>query len=258
MSDEPADTPWPRRVLGNEVLLVLGVSLGASAISSVLSIVSRLTASKALADQQSTLNPSITPDRPWLDLAYQLVSIGLSVVPALLAIHLLNRTDPPALTTIGLDRRKPGRDLGVGALLAACIGIPGLALYAVARAIGVNTTVVPEALGQHWWSVPVLILSAAQNAFLEEVVVVGYLVTRLERMRISVPLIIGLSAVLRGSYHLYQGFGGFAGNLVMGVVFALLFVRFRRVAPLVVAHTILDIIAFVGYAMLKPYLPWLS
>ena len=27
------------------------------------------------------------------------------------------------------------------------------------------------------------------------------------------------SAVLRGSYHLYQGFGGFVGNIVMGLVF---------------------------------------
>ncbi|WP_163512944.1 CPBP family intramembrane glutamic endopeptidase [Fodinicola acaciae] len=252
------DEPWPRRVLGTEVLLVLGVSLGASAITSVLSIISRLTASKALADQHSTLNPSITPDRPWLDLAYQLVSIGLGVVPALLAIHLLDRTDPPALATIGLNRGKLGGDLGWGAVLAACIGVPGLALYAVARAIGVNTTVVPEALGAHWWSVPVLILSAAQNAFLEEVVVVGYLLTRMERMRISLPWILAASAVLRGSYHLYQGFGGFAGNLVMGLVFAAVFLRFRRVAPLVVAHTILDIVAFVGYALLKPFLPWLS
>jgi membrane protease YdiL (CAAX protease family) len=262
MTDGPAtatdEALVGRRVLGTEVLLVLGVSLGSSAIYSILNIISRLTASKALSQQQATLNQSITPDRPWLDLAYQLAGIALGVVPALLAVYLLHRTDPPALRTIGLNRGRLGWDLAQGAGLAALIGIPGLGLYLVARAIGVNTTVVPAALGDHWWSVPVLLLSAGQNALLEEVVVVGYLLVRLERMKVSLPLIIAASAILRGTYHLYQGFGGFAGNLVMGLVFALVFLRIRRVAPLVVAHTILDTVAFVGYALLKPYLSWLS
>jgi len=42
-------------------------------------------------------------------------------------------------------------------------------------------------------------------------------------------------AVLRGSYHLYQGFGGFLGNAAMGVVFAVVFRRTRRLWPLVIA-----------------------
>ncbi len=66
-----------------------------------------------------------------------------------------------------------------------------------------------------------------------------------------------VSAAIRGSYHLYQGFGGFVGNLVMGVIFGWLYKRFGRVMPLVVAHTILDIVSFVGYALAKPYLSWL-
>ena len=40
----------------------------------------------------------------------------------------------------------------------------------------------------------------------------------------------------------------------MGVVFALFYVRFKRVLPLVVAHTILDMVSFVGYALLKDQL----
>ncbi len=61
------------------------------------------------------------------------------------------------------------------------------------------------------------------------------------------------SAVIRGAYHLYQGFGGFVGNLIMGVVFGLLYLRWRRVGPLVVAHVILDLVSFIGYALLAPY-----
>ena len=150
--------------------------------------------------------------------------------------------------------RRIGFDAGWGAGLALAIGIPGLALYLASRAIGINTTVVPEALPLLWWTVPVLLLSAAQNAFLEEVVVVGYLTTRLRELSWSLPLVVTASALLRGAYHLYQGFGGFIGNAIMGTVFALLFVRFRRVGPLIIAHALLDSVAFVGYALLRGHL----
>ena len=70
-------------------------------------------------------------------------------------------------------------------------------------------------------------------------------------------MIILVSAVIRGSYHLYQGFGGFIGNLIMGLIFGLIYLRFKRVAPLVVAHTLLDIGAFVGYALVAPHVSWL-
>jgi membrane protease YdiL (CAAX protease family) len=116
---------------------------------------------------------------------------------------------------------------------------------------------VPAALPHVWWAVPVLILSAAENAILEEVVVVGYLLTRLRQLDLAVPAAVAVSALLRGSYHLYQGFGAFVGNAAMGVVFALFFLRTRRLAPLVIAHTILDVVSFVGYALLKGHLPFL-
>jgi len=44
-----------------------------------------------------------------------------------------------------------------------------------------------------------------------------------------------------------QGFGQAFGNVVMGLIFGWWFHRTRRVVPLVVAHTILDIVSFVGY-----------
>ncbi|MFP3340872.1 CPBP family intramembrane glutamate endopeptidase, partial [Micrococcus sp. SIMBA_131] len=40
------------------------------------------------------------------------------------------------------------------------------------------------------------------------------------------------------------------GNALMGVVFALVFLRARRVMPLVIAHTLLDAVGFVGYPLL--------
>jgi membrane protease YdiL (CAAX protease family) len=246
-----------RRRMGLEVVIVLGLSLGQSAVYSVLRIIERLTRDVPLAEQTSTLNASITPDRPWLDLTYQLVGIGLGLMPVLLALYLLSLTDPPAGRTIGFDLTRPRFDLGFGFLIAVVIGIPGLGLYALARAVGMNTEVQASGLADHWWTVPVLILSAAQNALLEEVVVIGYLFTRLRQLAWNAAAIIALSAVIRGSYHLYQGIGGFVGNLIMGVIFGLIYLRWKRVGPLIVAHTLLDITAFVGYALIAPQVNWL-
>jgi membrane protease YdiL (CAAX protease family) len=243
------------------VWLVLGVSLGASAVYAAVSLIAKLTASKPLSQQHATLNPSQAPGRPWLDLAYQLLGILFALVPALLAVHLLSR-DADSVgsvwTRLGIDRRRPVFDLTSGTVLAAAIGIPGLGLYLLARAIGVNATVVPAALPHTWWAIPVLVLSALQNAVLEEVVVVGYLLTRLRQLGWQTVTAVVASALLRGSYHLYQGFGAFVGNAVMGVVFALFFLRTRRVAPLIVAHTILDVVSFVGYALFAGRLSFLS
>ena len=246
-----------RSRIGLEVLLVLGLSLGRSAVYSVLSIIERLTRAEPLSAQTSTLNASATPDRPWLDLAYQLVGIGFALVPVLLVLYLLTLTDGPAGRLIGLDLRRPGRDLLTGALLAAGIGIPGLGLYLGARALGLNTDVQASGLAGAWWTVPVLVLSAFQNALLEEVVMIGFLITRFRQLGWRLWAVIGVSALIRGSYHLYQGFGGFVGNLVMGVLVGLFYLRWKRVAPLVVAHTLLDVVAFVGYALVAPHVTWL-
>jgi membrane protease YdiL (CAAX protease family) len=246
-----------RSILRNEVLLVLGVSLGASAVYSVVSLIGRLTAEQPLSRQTVALNVSQSA-RPWLDLTYQLLGIGFGVVPALFAVHLLNRSPGDARGILGLDLRgRPGFDLATGAFLAAVIGVPGLGLYFAAHALGVNATVVPAALPHVWWAVPVLILSALQNAVLEEVVIVGYLLTRLRELGWRLGAAITASALIRGSYHLYQGFGAFLGNAIMGVVFSLFFLRTRRVLPLVIAHTLLDLVAFVGYALLHDRVGWL-
>ncbi len=248
--------PKPR--YGLEVLIVLFLGLGRSAVYSLLSIIEKLTRpNQPLSAQTTTINTSAVPDRPWLDLTYQVTYIVFPLVQVLLVLYLLHLTHQHARRLIGFDLQRPGRDLAWGFGIAAGIGIPGLGLYLAARALGLNTTVAPANLAQNWWTVPVLIGLAAMNGIVEEVTMLGYLLTRFKDLRWNPWLGIGVSAVIRGSYHLYQGFGGFVGNLVMGVVFGWLYKRFGRVMPLVVAHTILDIVSFVGYALAKPYLSWL-
>ena len=257
----PLADPFPNerpagRILRDETLLVLALSLGASGVSAVISFVGSVTKPGGLKDQAATLNASAAPGRPWLDLAWQLFGIASALVPVALVAHLLMR-EGGSMRTLGFDRGRPWFDLGRGAGIAAVIGSTGIAFYLAVRELGFNLTVVPEALPDVWWKYPVLILSALQNAVLEEVIVVGYLLRRLGQLGWTPAAALVASSVLRGSYHLYQGIGGFIGNMVMGVVFVLLYRRWGRVGPLVVAHTLLDIGAFVGYALLAGRVDWL-
>jgi len=239
--------------LGVEIIAVLGVSLGASAIRSILSFVEKATRPVALSQQTTAINRSVVPDRPWLDLLYQLASVLITVMPAVLALYLMNQRRP----RFDILPPRPRVDLAWAVALAAAIGIPGLALYVGARELGVNTTISAASLPDTWWAIPVLVLAATANGLLEEVVVVGYLVTRLRDLGWATWAAVGASALLRGTYHLYQGLGGFVGNAVMGLVFALFFLIKRRLWPLVIAHALLDIVAYVGYTYLAGRISWL-
>ena len=253
---EPVPRSYTARSIRVELVIVFLVTLGVSGLSSLLSLVDSLLAPAPLASQTvSILVPQAQAS--FLDLLKQLVSILRGFAWGALGLYLLWRSGVNLRDRLGLDLRKPWKDLGTGVLLAAVVGIPGLLFYLFAVQIGINLTVAPTTLNDVWWRLPVLILAAIENGFLEEVLVVGYLLTRLDQLKVTPWIAIGISAVLRGSYHLYQGFGGFLGNAVMGVVFAYWFRRTRRLWPLVIAHSLLDITVFVGYSALRGVVSWL-
>jgi len=265
LPDEAAVTPasdskplsrTDRRLLWWEIAAVFAVSLGASGVYAFVSFIGSVTARQALSTQHVVLNGSQAPGRPLLDLFLQLVSICSGAAPVLLVFYLLARNGEGP-STIGVDLSQPRRDLLRGAGLAALIGGSGLGIYLIAYKSGIALNVVAESLPDIWWRIPVLLLSALQNGLLEEVVVLGYLLTRLRQLGVRPERAIAISAVVRGSYHLYQGLGGFFGNAIMGVIFAFLFLRWRRAAPMVIAHTLIDAVAFVGYALLAGHVSWL-
>ncbi len=263
-SSVPADletgrgpTTGPRHSdrLGLEVLLVLGVSLGISAIGSWINFLDIQTRG-GFRQATAALNPSTSP-RPWVDLSYQLLGLVNGVVPALLALLLLSRI--PALPGfgIGLDRLRLRRETLQGIGIAALIGLPGLGLLIVARKLGINAQLDASDIADIWYRYPILILQGIQNGVLEEIVMIGYLLTRLRGMNWPAGRAILVSAAIRGSYHTYQGIGGFVGNLIMGALFGWWFTRTKRVLPLIIAHSLIDIVSYVGYASLHGRVSWL-
>lgn len=239
-----------RRRLGAEIWIVMALSLGKSGVYSVVTLISMLTAAGGI--RAATASPNISQaEEPYFDLTYQLLLNGFALVPVILCLYLLSLdgTDHPVAERIGLNRGRLGRDFLWSCALAAGIGIPGLGLYALVRYAGLSAEVIPSQIDQYWWTLPILIISAARNAIVEEVIVVAFLMTRLAQLRWSTPAIIITSALIRGSYHLYQGFGMAIGNVIMGVIYGYWFHRTRRVMPLVMAHTLIDVVEFVGYQM---------
>lgn len=237
-------------------MALFAVSLGANGLHALLSLIGALTEPESLSAQHVVMNASQAPGRPVYDLFLQLLSIATGITPALLAIYLLARNGERP-SSIGIDASEPGRDLLRGAGLAAVIGGAGLGLYYLAFKAGISLNIVAAHLPDVWWRIPVLILSALQDGILEEVLVVGYLLSRLRMLGVSPAAAVAISAVLRGSYHLYQGIGPFIGNAIMGVIFGVLFLRWQRTNPMIIAHTLINAVAFVGYALLAGHVSWL-
>lgn len=235
-----------RRLLIEEVLVVLSLSLLASAVFALLDLLS--------APLRGVYRASVDQSTQF---ARQVASFVFGLAPAWLVVHLVRRSGE-GIEGIGLDLHEPRRDAVVGGALFAVVGAGGLAIYLGSVALGVNRFIVPVPPLGHWWTVPVLVLNGLEAGLLEEVIVAAYLITRLRQLDLSPAVAVAASAILRGSYHLYQGWGGFLGNLAMGLLFGIVFVRTRRAWPLVVAHVLLDVAAGVGFILFRDRLPGFS
>jgi membrane protease YdiL (CAAX protease family) len=232
-----------------ELWLVLMVSLGASAIYSILSLARKLTSTQGLAGSVTTINQPLAKT-PWLDLVSQLASISLALVPVLLALYFLR------MDSIKIGLMPVKKDWVIGISLPLIIGIPGIALYVVALNLGLTSRIVPSSLGDYWWTPVVLVLAALRSGLQEEIIAVAFLAKKLKIIRpeITIISVVVISSLFRASYHLYQGFSAFLGNFVMGLVFGYLFMRTGRVAPMVIAHTIMNTAVFIGFPLVAGFL----
>ena len=91
-------------------------------------------------------------------------------------------------------------------------------------------------------SAPSVVALGIVNGLYEETFLVGYLVRGFREQ--GPALAIGLSALVRLLYHLYQGPLGALSALVFGVVVSLFYWRTGRLWPVVFAHALADVIAF--------------
>ncbi|MCG7276706.1 CPBP family intramembrane glutamic endopeptidase [Corynebacterium singulare] len=226
-----------RSRLRAEIFIVLTITFGISGVRAMLRLTDALLNPAPLNEQSVTINSSQSTTT-LLDLAFQLCSTAVLVAWGALVLYLLAM--PP---------RPRWRDGLHGAALAAIIGLPGLALYYTALHWSWTKEVIPGAFDT-WIEIPVLLLKSFANAWAEELVVVYWLMTRLKQCGWALPATLAASSILRGSYHLYQGVSAGFGNILMGLLYGWYFHRTGKVWPLVIAHFLIDAVAFVGYASL--------
>ncbi|AHC23172.1 MULTISPECIES: CPBP family intramembrane glutamic endopeptidase [Mycobacteriaceae] len=244
----------PPRTIRLEIGVVLAVTFGLSAYTASLRLIEA--ALLGLSGQTVTLNERRSPF-DLIDLGLNIASFAQLIAWGALALYLLWRSGyGPA--SIGLDRFRIHPDLTGGLGLAALIGLPGLALYIGARLLGLSAAVEPAEINDTWWRIPLLLAIAFANGWAEEIVVVAFLITRLQQLRITPAVALVISALLRGTYHLYQGYSAGLGNIVMGLVFGYVWLRTGRLWPLIVAHGLIDAVAFVGYSLAADELDWLG
>jgi len=131
--------------------------------------------------------------------------------------------------------------LAAVALFAATYGLC-MVTYALA---------VPTGMFQGWTDIAVklnaapglMVLFLIVNSVFEEVFVVGYLIEATPAAEAAFA--VSTSALVRLLYHTYQGPVAFANILPFGLIFALVYIRWRNLWPLMVAHTMFNLLSWV-------------
>lgn len=107
--------------------------------------------------------------------------------------------------------------------------------------VGVSERVLPVGVWGFVW----LVLMSGANGFAEELVMRGYLITRLRHTLGSTFGAIVISTALFASYHAYQGVLGVYSAALIGAILGIVFVMTNRLWPCIVAHTIANVAAYV-------------
>ena len=234
--------PDQRRTLRSELLVVLAVSFFAAAAYAALQFV--YDAVHVPVSTPVTVRPLPPAFDPYV-FTSRIIGELVDLAPVALVAHLLARTGE-TMRRLGFDAARLRRDVGLGSVLAIAAIAALVGANAVARALDLPFRPVEYTNADATVAVVVLaMLSSVVSAVSEEVIVNGYVLVRLGDLGWTQNRALVASALLRASYHLYQGIGGFIYNLVGGLVAGRIFQRTKRIVPLVVAHLLIDVAAFV-------------
>jgi len=186
--------------------------------------------------------------------SYMLQFLIVALPQILLLLYILTlRAGENAYTEFGIPRPR-ARDLLYALLVFAGV-------FALLTLLGVILILLPSAgrslftTGFRWKLedarlIPLVVLFCLVTGYREELFFRSYLLTRFRQLHLPVFLAVGMSTLLFAAGHVYQGAAGLAVALIQGVYFSILFVRFKNIHPLAVAHglynaTVLVITLFV-------------
>jgi membrane protease YdiL (CAAX protease family) len=178
----------------------------------------------------------------------------LSHASGLLLVAFLVWRNKEAWSSFGLVRPKPFRDTIVGIVLMFVARLPGVVLVTVLPRKAIESH--SDAYAMPHVSLEgitlVIVLSACTAAVFEECIFRGYLLQRVSQCTGSRWWGVVFSTALFGIMHIYQGIYAMIALAGMGFIFAFAYLRLNRLWPLIVAHTINNLMAVfirVGHAL---------
>ncbi|MGH8264746.1 MAG: CPBP family intramembrane glutamic endopeptidase [Steroidobacteraceae bacterium] len=133
------------------------------------------------------------------------------------------------------------RTTGAGLLLVVAITLVNWVVVSFGLALGANIEPLKQITQSISINLPTAIVVSIVNGAFEELFLVGYVFAALWDR--GVPFVIGTSVVLRVLAHVYQGPVGAFSILGMGLVFGLVYLRYRQLWPLIFAHITVDALA---------------
>jgi hypothetical protein len=242
-----------RRRLKIELLIVLAIFPLPYVFSAIQALVGAL-----LGKGEGPRIPNVFPGHLAAGLPFVVLDTALPLAAAALALYLLWASGEGGPRAIGLDRSQIRGDLALILpvfLLCNLVPIAGLGL--LLHAAGVKGTSPAAGHYPSYYNLA-LAVSALVAGVVEEIVVLGYLVRRLEQLGLRTIWVVLIAVAVRGSYHLYYGWGVLP-LLAWATVTVLFYRRYRRLWPFVFVHISWDLgtlflgrLTVVEFAVLTP------
>lgn len=218
-----------------ELVIVLALFPLPSTVAAVQILVGSL-----LGEASVSRLPSVFPGHTGAAFPFLLVEVLLPLAAAFLVLYLLRYSGfDEGTRSIGLSRDLWRSDAAlVMPVFLLAFAIPEIGISNLLRAAGVKA--ISPGLGRYpTYYVIILVALGLVSAFAEEVVVLGYLVRRLEQLGCRPVTVVAIAAAVRCSYHLYYGWGALT-ILGWAVVSVVLYRRWRRLAPFIIVHALWD------------------
>ncbi|HXY44445.1 MAG TPA: CPBP family intramembrane glutamic endopeptidase [Acidimicrobiales bacterium] len=236
----PAEAARPvarkdRRRLVVELLIVLSVFPLPYVVSALQALVAYL-----LGEGPGRRIPILFPGHIGAGLPFVLLEVALPLAAAALALYLLSLPGGDGgPSAIGLDRKQPRGDLALLLpVFVLCDLIPIAGGSLVLTALGVHGPS-PATGGLPTYYDLAYLAMAVVAGIVEEIVVLGYLVRRLEQIGLKPFWVVAIAVAVRASYHLYYGWGVLP-IVAWATVSVLVYRRFRRLGPFILVHALWD------------------
>ena len=243
------EVPGIRKVLAAELVIVLAVFPLPFVMTAVSVLIARIQLGYSLP------SGSLIPIRgQWLSASLQVGGELTQLAGAALVWYLLARSGE-GLAAIGLGGRKLRMDLALVLPVFVVVQyVPQTFASDLLRWLDLQPFYLgsPLLMNSPAAITTIQVTSAVVAGIVEEIVVLGFLVRRLEQLGLRTSWVVVIAVLVRVSYHLYEGW--YAVPIALwALATVLVYLRIRRLLPFILCHIAWDVAIPVGFYYATAY-----